>query len=491
MKAFNNPKFIKKQHLTDKMLMEIIFKDQSRFLGEVYEDSIQGSGTLYVQDLAKLSGVFFKDQIGEGQLEFDGVLRFEGKFDENERLETGMVTFSVTEESIEIYVADGILYFMNIFDKEKKFLYTADAQALPNFRFGMGSGYILSISDDSSEITFAQEYGDGISNGHFLMINLKENYYWHHYYLNGVRSEKQKEVYFKSPPYTVVFTPKDPNGKELPLLRMSSANGNIFESNQSIKKGVTRHFEKDYAFFGGIDGSNKHGAGNLVFNDGCEKAVEYKDDKICFEGIEEAFNFVKNFTCLNHKDLRFSENIAMIKFMEELEYFEGKMRKGTSEGKVIMEYKNGWKYTGAIRNFKMHGFSEIDSPKWKISGEFLEGEIKYGFIHYVTGAVYEGQLMHLRKTGKGVLAFANGYMFRGNFSNDELMRYGGLLVTPKKEELDVQFVMIYEFDLGIFITKKEELFVLISGNDCVYDAHFIDKLEESGISIRDSLRNII
>ena len=488
MKAYNTPNHIKKKHMTDNALIEVIFKDGSRFLGETYDDQIQGKGNLYIQEVATISGVFFNNQVGEGELEFNGVIKFEGKFDDEERLASGIITFLLTQETIEITTADGILYNLSFFDAESTQI---SYQNLPNYRKAMANDYVFTVNEDCTEIMLTQEYDDGTPNGHYLVINFKDQFFWHHFYINGVRTEKQLELYLKSPPYTVLFIPRNTVAGTLPLMRMCSANGNTFESSHSIRKGVTKMFEKDYSFFGGVNGPYKSGQGTLVFNDGCEKAVEFKDDKICFGGIESVFEFVKNFECLKHKDLRFSENVAMIKFMEEIDYFEGKMRKGNSEGKLVIEYRNGWKYNGGIRNFKMHGFAELDAGKWKISGEFVDGEIRYGYIHYATGATYEGQILNLKRSGRGILNFANHYTFRGNFSSDEIMRYDGVLVAPDKKEFDVQFIAIYEFDLGIFVTKMNDLYVYIFANDCVHDAHFIDKLEESGISIRDSLRNII
>lgn len=61
--------------------------------------------------------------------------------------------------------------------------------------------------------------------------------------------------------------------------------------------------EKDYIFKGGIKGPHKNGSGQLIFNDGCVKNVEYIDDKIAFQGLKKVFNFVSDFTCYNHKEI--------------------------------------------------------------------------------------------------------------------------------------------------------------------------------------------
>lgn len=63
---------------------------------------------------------------------------------------------------------------------------------------------------------------------------------------------------------------------------MSAANGNIYEGNLNFEKGMVTVSNKKYFFSGGIKGPNKNGHGKIIFEDNCQKEVEYIDDKICF-----------------------------------------------------------------------------------------------------------------------------------------------------------------------------------------------------------------
>ena len=92
-------------------------------------------------------------------------------------------------------------------------------------------------------------------------------------------------------------------------------------------------FNRKYFFLGAIEGAKKHGKGKIIFEDNCQKEVEYINDKIAFNHLGEVFDFVSNFDSLNHEEFISGNNINMVRFMKEVVSFKGHMIEGTTQDK--------------------------------------------------------------------------------------------------------------------------------------------------------------
>jgi len=101
--------------------------------------------------------------------------------------------------------------------------------------------------------------------------------------------------------------------------------------------------------------------------------------------VEEVFNFVANFDCLNHDELINSNNINMIRFMKDVVYLKGEIWNGCCEEKLIVELRNGDIFEGSIKNYKKHGHGEITRGRKKIIGNFQNDNLPYGIIDYGNG----------------------------------------------------------------------------------------------------------
>lgn len=229
----------------------------------------------------------------------------------------------------------------------------------------------------------------------------------------------------------------------------------------------------------------------MYFKDGCKKNVEYIQDKICFEKLDKVFEFVSDFGCFEHKELKVGNNLEMVKFMDKVSSFKGFIQNGSTEDKAEIVFNNGDKYIGKLKNFKKQGRGVLEKKNCTINGNFHNDDMTYGIADFKNGAKYEGQFFDFEMSGKGTMQFGNNYKFIGNFVNGVINKKGGFLVGPDGVEKEVFYVHIWEFGFGVFVVKKnEELFVLDCIRQTVHDAGLIDKLEESGINIRDSLRDI-
>lgn len=111
--------------------------------------------------------------------------------------------------------------------------------------------------------------------------------------------------------------------ENLPKFFTNAANGNTYEGTISYDKGMVTISNKNYFFSGGIKGPYKHGYGKIIFEDNCQKDVEYIDDKLAFKSLTDVFNFVADFECLNHDELLQNNNINMIRFMKDIVSFKG------------------------------------------------------------------------------------------------------------------------------------------------------------------------
>ena len=492
MNAFYQKEFIKSVTVNDAGLSEIMFRDNSRYLGQLNDQTIEGRGTLYIQDTAKLEGRFFGNQIIEGTFFFDSVFIFEGTFDENECLGNGILELTQTRDRIQLKCVEGKVFSVGLLDEEFE-MNLGTTEPPTDFEHLLTSGVTLCLNVEKTCLSFKTVYNNQLAAGHLISLDLKQRVFFHHFYAAGHQDRVQRELYFSPLPYTKTYNLSrvDSNAQ---FFKMVSAKGQFFESSNGFDKGVTREPGKDYCFYGGVEDCHKKGEAMVAFtNDSCEMHVECIQDKICFDSLEHVFQFVKNFDCAKHPTLRFSESAAMVKFMEDLVYFEGKLMKGTSVGEVMMILKNDLTFRGKLVDFKMEGRGTVQSEKWEISGEFSRNELRYGVIAYKTGAKYEGQLLHYLRHEFGIMVFANSYVFQGNFLSDRISRKVlGKLIQPGGHESKCIGVDLGEFDLCVFVPQKdtEGLFVWNYLNDRIYDATFIDKLESSGVNIRESLRNI-
>ena len=49
----------------------------------------------------------------------------------------------------------------------------------------------------------------------------------------------------------------------------------------------------------------------------------------------------------------------------------------------------------------------------------------YGVIEYASGAIYEGEILDLERSGKGMMIYSNGFNFTGDYLADVVVRKGG------------------------------------------------------------------
>lgn len=482
---------ILKTTVTDTGLFEITFKDHSRYLGQMNDDLIQGQGTFYIQDIAKFEGKYFNNKIFEGTFFFDSSFIFEGKFDENEQFSKGVIELIQTREKISISCLNSKIMAISV--EDQKVHHDLDIMDNQIFETSLNCGINIFINADKSEMVFRKTYSENLTHGDYLSINLTNSSFFHYNYENDHQSKLQKELYFKPLPYVKTYNLNETNLSEQKFT-MKSSNGYSFESKTGYEKGVLKEIGKEYSILGGIKECYKNGDISILFSkDNCEMHLQCIEDKICFDNIEKVFDFVRNFDCSRHPDLRFSENIAMMRFMENISYFEGSIREGNSTQPVFLQFRNGLTFSGKLNGFKMNGKGTIKSEKWECKGEFVQNELKYGSITYQTGARYDGQILDYNRNDFGKMKFVNEYIFAGKFVNDRIsQKVPGQLFLPNGHNSLYTAVDMPEFDLCIFVSKNENegWFVWNYTNDRVYDAGFIDQLESSGIRIRDSLRNI-
>lgn len=120
-------------------------------------------------------------------------------------------------------------------------------------------------------------------------------------------------------------------------------------------------------------------------------------------------------------------NVSVVKYTESVDGAEI-----TAETQVI-EYSNGTRYTGEIgRDYLKNGEGMLEFA----SGNIYEGEFKSdamtgnGTIHFLAGGktmddphdYYEGDFIDGKKQGEGTYTWADGSTYTGGFEND--MRHG-------------------------------------------------------------------
>lgn len=208
------------------------------------------------------------------------------------------------------------------------------------------------------------------------------------------------------------------------------------------------------------------------------------EDRLTFENLEDVFNFVAEFGCFNHEELIKTQNINMIRFMNDVSSFKGEISDGTTNGKCFIKFKNGNEFQGLLKNFQKTGYGEMTKGSIKVMGTFSNDELTYGIIDYGNGALFEGKLLDYERNGRGIMVFQDKNYFSGIFIGDLIHQEGGTLNFNGKD-YEVFYVHIHEFDIGIFVVKEnKQLFVLDCKSRRVYDSKLIDTLKESGIDIR-------
>ena len=84
------------------------------------------------------------------------------------------------------------------------------------------------------------------------------------------------------------------------------------------------------------------------------------------------------------------------------------------EGKGIMEFSNGNKYTGEFSNSEITGYGTYEVELFKLIGYFIDGVCnKHAKKIYADGTVYLGEFKNDIEDGKGVLILKNGDKIKG------------------------------------------------------------------------------
>lgn len=486
MHNYFRPKFIKSQTINFAGLHEIVFKDESKFVGDMDSETIRGKGVFNIQNIGKYEGTFFDSMFCDGKLTLKDWMSFEGRFDDHERIGEGIIYFKILNKKVKIRTIDGFIAVLSILDKGKE---NNLFKTMNDRSYFYQDSYILSVSEDKTIISLNKVYG-----GHFfdrikIDFNVKTNFLEVQNYDQGALSGTQMQVSFGDVPYYQEYETRY-SETVTPVYKAVAANGNFFTGHGTFDKGEVTLNTETYNFIGGVEGPHKTGYGYLEFQDGYRKEVCYLKDKIAFDDLGAVFDFVSDFKSTAVPGLSPAVNIDMLRLMDQVESFDGKFDKGTTENNCTIVFKNQNKFVGKLVSFKMHGSGTIYTPKSTISGNFEYGELKYGIIEYNSGGRYEGQLQDLDRHGIGSMSYANRYEFRGKFVNGVVAQQGGKLTIPKKGEVIVIYVHIHEFEIGIFVTESHEYYVVDCSDESVHDARFIEELEKSGINIRESLRNI-
>lgn len=84
--------------------------------------------------------------------------------------------------------------------------------------------------------------------------------------------------------------------------------------------------------------------------------------------------------------------------------YEGDFKKGMMEGKGIMDFCNGDKYTGEFQQSTITGYGCYQYEGIKLTGHFTDGVCnKHGKKVYPDGTVYLGEFKNDVEHGKGIL----------------------------------------------------------------------------------------
>lgn len=486
MLNYFKPKYVDSMELQDDGNTEINFIDNSRFIGQVIDQKIQKEGVFYIQDVAKFEGEFFENAFHEGRLSFKDICQLEGKFSAEEILTEGQIHFFKANKTIKLKNTFSHIEQLLITQNDETIELGKD-QTVKKFEFE--DGWVLELTNNYTVINLYKTINMEKFDLQRTLVDLINKTFLEENYHQGIKSDKTSFLSLGTIPYYQEFEEKS-QANELPRYYTCSASGNIYEGALSFAKGTVTMAKKKYFFSGGMKEESKHGKGKIIFQDGCQKDVEYIEDKLAFEDLEEVFNFIANFDCLNHDELIKTNNINMVRFMKDVVSFKGCIEEGVTSEKCQIVFRNGDKFEGFIRGFKKQGPGEIVRGNKKIVGNFHNDLLPFGIIDYGNGTQYEGKLIDFERSGQGIMIFQEDNFFSGLFIGDQIHEEGGLL-SFGGQEFNVFYVHIFEFDVGIFVEKKDkQLFVLDCKQNKVYDSKLIDTLKESGIDIRQSLRDM-
>ena len=324
-----NQEIYKKSETTNNAgLLEIAFKDNSRFVGEFVDNAFQGKGALFIQDIGRYEGEYFDNKIIDGLFTLNGWLQYEGTFDNNERFAEG--TFTIESLGLNFYIkfVQTRLFICKLYEEdgsEIELLKKPD-----DIHYIYKNGYHLELSPDLDAIYIYKPYDEDLYDGKRFDIDIKNNVFVQQNYLDGKETGFQKQFSLENIPYYQEYESRS-SMDEMPVFKMTSVNGNSYLGRKNFQNGEVRMYNKTYFFSGGVKGSYKHGSGYLEFSDGYRQDVIYIEDKIAYKGLQEVFDFVTNFKALDVEELQIGQNINMIRFMDKVKSFDGKIDDGDTE----------------------------------------------------------------------------------------------------------------------------------------------------------------
>ena len=219
----------------------------------------------------------------------------------------------------------------------------------------------------------------------------------------------------------------------------------------------------------------------IYFKDGCKKVISYSE---YLKHIKECENKNKNplYECLVEKynyenicfeECKFSGNMKEIKehfkncAFSKIKCFFCKYDVLSINLKYHMEkycklkivnYENGEKYVGEMKNNKREGFGIF----YYLNNVRYEGEWKndkregYGIIFLSNGSRYECEWKNNKINGIGICYFSDEGKYEGEFKDDELYGYGTLLNQIGKYEGQFKNGILNGY--GILKSKNGDLY---------------------------------
>lgn len=172
----------------------------------------------------------------------------------------------------------------------------------------------------------------------------------------------------------------------------------------SDSKGHYKKFEsrepgqRPYKYFGQVDGTKKHGRGQLQFLDGGQEFIiaDFKND--------------------------IAEGDGTIYFANG-DYYKGKLRNNTmSKGTFFLN--NGNRYEGPFVNDMYEGEGTLFfADKRKYTGSFSKGRKEgKGVFNWPDGSFYDGEWRDGKQNGNGKFVDAKGIVHQGVFENGRLLK---------------------------------------------------------------------
>jgi hypothetical protein len=109
-------------------------------------------------------------------------------------------------------------------------------------------------------------------------------------------------------------------------------------------------------------------------------------------------------------------------------------------GRGVMEYSTGHKYTGEFRNGMRDGEGFMTMPGGRtLKGRFQYNTIFEGTYTYPDGKVYTGQWEMRERNGRGTLTYADGRVYDGEFKSG--LRHGkGVMTWPSGRRYEGDFL---------------------------------------------------